>query len=566
MTPRERDIRPDPPARAARGGGFHRACGDGLERIRPADAAPWLVRQTSLMLTECADLARLIVIRLEPTFTSLRTAIAERGGPWKAFVCVLSSTVASIVALFKPPSRGRSPNHRSRPLRLQPGLAAACPGGGGRRGDRRGRGLRPRPGAADNLVLELFPSGTPASNGPGNSGGGGQAPTLNGQSAPSGAVPTSSQTGSARPSPGASCSSTPKAQATPTAPATDVPDPHRLAERRRRPTPRRRPPRRRPPRRRTPRPTSAVSLGGSGIRTVASIARSPAAGRPARPRARSRGDQASRCGGHHAARSAPAAGPAEHDRRGDQPGGGGPQHGRAQVGRHGAGPGQRGRLGRAHPAFRADDHHEIAATTAAATGSAPGGGRIEQHGQAAGAHGRITSCVDAGPVTSGQPGPAGLLGGLPGGRPPAGQRPLPAVALPVGDAALRRPGHDHVHADLGHQLHRQRAAVALGQRLHHHDGRLGGAAPPAAARTRELAACPPRGPVTTHSATMPAPSVTSTRSPTASRRTVARVAALRAGQDDHVAGQVRGGGEEDRRRASGPCSPRRRLRPVIPAP
>ena len=35
----------------------------GLDRIRRRTHAPWLVRQTSLMLTECADLARLIVIR-----------------------------------------------------------------------------------------------------------------------------------------------------------------------------------------------------------------------------------------------------------------------------------------------------------------------------------------------------------------------------------------------------------------------------------------------------------------------------------------------------------------------
>ena len=41
------------------------------------------------MLTECVDLARLIVIRLEPAFTGLRTAIAERGGARAALVGLL---------------------------------------------------------------------------------------------------------------------------------------------------------------------------------------------------------------------------------------------------------------------------------------------------------------------------------------------------------------------------------------------------------------------------------------------------------------------------------------------
>lgn len=241
--------------------------GDGLERIRRRTHAPWLVRQASLMLTECVDLARLIVIRLEPTFTSLRTTVAERGGPREAFVGLLSSMVASIVALFTPPSRKPAHGHRgprsgSSLGWLRPALAVA------------GAvvivvaGVYGLAQVRDNLVLELFPSGTPASNGPGSSGGGGQAPTLNGQSVPSGAVPTGSRTGSARPSPRASCSSTPKAQATPTAPATDVPTPTDS-------------PSTAPTDSTAPSPTdsptdtpstSAVSLGSSGIRTVANIA------------------------------------------------------------------------------------------------------------------------------------------------------------------------------------------------------------------------------------------------------------------------------------------------------
>ena len=247
----------------------------GLERIRRRTHAPWLVRQASLMLTECVDLIRLIVIRLEPTLTGLRSSVRERGGPWEAFVGLLSSTVASIVALVKPPAH-RPATHRS-----------------GRGGSNLGW-LRPALAVAgavvivvagvyglaqvrDNLVLELFPSGTPASNGPGSSGGGGQGPTLNGQTAPAGAVPTGDRTGSARPSPKPSCSKTPQPQATPTAPATDVPtptdSPSAAPTDSTAPTPTDTP---------TGTPsTSAVSLGSSGIRTVADVA--PASCRSASP-------------------------------------------------------------------------------------------------------------------------------------------------------------------------------------------------------------------------------------------------------------------------------------------
>jgi hypothetical protein len=49
----------------------------------------------------------------------------------------------------------------------------------------------------------------------------------------------------------------------------------------------------------------------------------------------------------------------------------------------------------------------------------------------------------------------------------------PAVALPLGDAAGRLPGHDGVDADLGHRLDGQFAAVALGQGLDDGDPRGG---------------------------------------------------------------------------------------------
>jgi hypothetical protein len=239
----------------------------GLDRIRQRTHAPWLVRQTSLMLTECVDLTRLIGIRLEPGFTGLRTAIAERGGPWEAFVGLLSSTVASIVALVMPPRR-RGATHRStRPgfnlAWLRPALAVA------------GAvaivaaGVYGLAQVRDNLVLELFPSGSPASNGPGSSGGGGQGPSLNGQTAPAGIVPSGSQTGSASSSPKASCSSSPKAQVAPTNSPADDPTPTD--------TPTGSPTNPTPTDTPTGSPTStpsttALSLGGSGIHTVADVA------------------------------------------------------------------------------------------------------------------------------------------------------------------------------------------------------------------------------------------------------------------------------------------------------
>ena len=238
----------------------------GLDRIRQRMHAPWLVRQASLMLTECVDLARLIGIRLEPAFTGLRTAMAERGGPWEALVGVLSSTVASIAGLFTP-SRRRSPSHRgaragSNLAWLRPALAVA------------GAvvivvaGVYGLVQVRDNIVLELFPSGSPASNGPGSSGGGDHGPTLNGQSSPPVVVPSGGQTGSARPSPRSTCPDSSQAPATPAAPATGDPSPTDSPSAGPTDSP-------------APTPTdspsdtpstSALSSGSSGIQTVASIA------------------------------------------------------------------------------------------------------------------------------------------------------------------------------------------------------------------------------------------------------------------------------------------------------
>ena len=247
----------------------------GLERIRQRTHAPWLVRQMSLMLIECVDLARLIGIRLEPGFAGLRTTIAERGGPWEALVGLLGSTVASVVALFTPPGRRNSPHRSPRGGSslgwLRPALAVA------------GAvvivvaGVYGLVQVRDTISLELFPSGSPASNGPGSPGGGDQGPSLNGQSAPTGVVPSGGRSGSASPSPKASCSSSPKAPAAPAATPTDPTPTDTPTATPTDPTPTDTP---------TASPsdtpsTSAVSLGGPGIHTVAVVA--PASCRSASP-------------------------------------------------------------------------------------------------------------------------------------------------------------------------------------------------------------------------------------------------------------------------------------------
>jgi hypothetical protein len=205
---------------------------DGLERIRQRTHAPWLLRQASLMLTECVDLARLIGIRLEPGLTGARAAVGDRGGAREAFVDLLSSIVSVLVS-WVTPSRRRSAAHRGGPggtphararvgsnlAWLRPALAVA------------GAVVIVAAGVfglaqvRDNLVLELFPGSNPASTGGGGGSNSPQAPTLQGQSAPGAVLPTSSGAGSASPSPKATCSRAAKRQATPTPTSTTTQTP-----------------------------------------------------------------------------------------------------------------------------------------------------------------------------------------------------------------------------------------------------------------------------------------------------------------------------------------------------
>ena len=194
----------------------------GLDRIRRRTRAPWLIRQASLLLTECTDLVRLIAIRLEPRFTGMRATVAARGGMWAAFVALLSSTVAGVAALFMP-SRRRGHMHRA---------GAAGPGGTPPE-HRNLTWLRPVLAVVGavvivvagvfgltqvraKLVLELFPSNAPSSSSVGTSSNGDQVPTLSGQSTPAAILPPSTQGGSPQPSPKASCSTSPSQQAMPT--------------------------------------------------------------------------------------------------------------------------------------------------------------------------------------------------------------------------------------------------------------------------------------------------------------------------------------------------------------
>ncbi|HEV8276064.1 MAG TPA: hypothetical protein VGQ26_10250 [Streptosporangiaceae bacterium] len=194
----------------------------GLERIRQRTRAPWLLRQASLMLTECVDLARLIGIRLELRLTSARAAVAGRGGTRAAFVGLLSSTVAVLAGLFTPPRR-RGAAHRSgggstlgwlRPVLAVTGAVVIVVAGV--------YGLAQ---VRDRIVLELFRGGSSVPASPGSGAGTGhEVPTLNGQSnpaiAPSGAG-TTSTTPSAKPT----CSPTPGQQANPTPTPSITPTP-----------------------------------------------------------------------------------------------------------------------------------------------------------------------------------------------------------------------------------------------------------------------------------------------------------------------------------------------------
>ena len=195
----------------------------GLERIRRRTSAPWLVRQVSLMLIECVDLVRLIGIRLEPWFTNAWATVTRRGEAGAASPGRVRP-LAAIRTLVAPRRRTGAHGSASSSLAwLRPALAV------GAAVVIVVAGVYALAQVRDNLVLELFPSGSAppsAPAGPGSTGR--QGPTLQQQSAPGVIAPSSTR--SARPSPTTTCSRAPKQQAaaptlTPTVSATPTVSP-----------------------------------------------------------------------------------------------------------------------------------------------------------------------------------------------------------------------------------------------------------------------------------------------------------------------------------------------------
>jgi hypothetical protein len=190
----------------------------GLEQIRRRISAPWLVRQVSLMITDCVDLVRLIAIRLEPTVSSARSALAARGGSWRSAIGRLGShipvlsTIGALAGSSKRPTAGhRGPARRGSSLAwLRPALAVV------------GAvvivvaGVYGMAQLRDNVVLDLFPStSSPTSTGTGAGSGGPGGTTQQNSTTPGGLAPTGSATGSPSPTPRTSCSRTAKTSPSP---------------------------------------------------------------------------------------------------------------------------------------------------------------------------------------------------------------------------------------------------------------------------------------------------------------------------------------------------------------
>ncbi|HEY6279609.1 MAG TPA: hypothetical protein VIX86_25135 [Streptosporangiaceae bacterium] len=160
---------------------------NGLERILHRTREPWLLRQLSLMLTECADLFWLIVIRAEPGVSKLRQAIAARTG----------LLAAPTGRRHRPPARRARPGTRLAWIRPALAVTAAVVVVVA--------GVYGLAQLRQSLVLDLFPNaGIAAPAGPGAANGG-PGPSVQGHSSPGGILPTGAGSDSARPSPRASC-------------------------------------------------------------------------------------------------------------------------------------------------------------------------------------------------------------------------------------------------------------------------------------------------------------------------------------------------------------------------
>ena len=188
---------------------------DGLERISRRMSKPWLVRQMWLIRNDCADLYRLIVIRLEPRFSKALSS--------------LMPAVAAVRALIAPSWRPGAA-HRGQPARgwasLRPTLAW----------------LRPALAVAtavvvvvagvyglaqlrETLVLSLFPSSAAPSTAPSTPGGGHQNSAHPARSLPGGPAPSGASSASHRATPKATCSRTSAKKPTPGPSASATPTP-----------------------------------------------------------------------------------------------------------------------------------------------------------------------------------------------------------------------------------------------------------------------------------------------------------------------------------------------------
>lgn len=187
----------------------------GLERIRRRLDEPWLRRQASLMLTECADLGQLIAIWLEPAVGRLRPALTEVRRSAGAAFAWLGSHVPALAAVrvrvrtaF---ARRHDAAHRGQPQRgwarlqptlvwLRPTLAVLCAVFVVVAGVYGLAQLR------ETLVLQVVPGTASSSTAPGHAG---RDPSAHAHSVRPSAgwiAPASTSPGSASPSPSPSCS------------------------------------------------------------------------------------------------------------------------------------------------------------------------------------------------------------------------------------------------------------------------------------------------------------------------------------------------------------------------
>lgn len=198
---------------------------DGLERISRQMSKPWLVRQMWLIRNDCADLYRLIVIRLEPSFSKALSS--------------LMPAVAAVGALIAPWWRPGAA-HRGQPARgwarlrptltwLRPALAVATAVVVVVAGVYGLAQLR------ETLVLSLFPSSAAPSTAPSSPGRGQHNSAHPARSLPGVLAPSSASSASHRATPKATCSRTsakkptpapsPSATPTPTGSASSTPTP-----------------------------------------------------------------------------------------------------------------------------------------------------------------------------------------------------------------------------------------------------------------------------------------------------------------------------------------------------